>query len=81
MHSTRDGLSTYWSRIKDFLFSPIEEDVGFLTNKQQKLIPALEVIRIEDFSGGRPPSDRAPIARAFIAKAIDGHTTTRQLLD
>ncbi len=44
------------------------------------------MIRIEDFVAphigvGRPPVDRLPIARAFIAKAIYGHTTTRQLLD
>ena len=86
MHSTRERLSSYWGRIKDFLLSPIEEEVGSLTNKQQQLITALEVIRIEDFiephqGVGRPPEDRIPIARAFIAKAIYGHTTTRQLLD
>lgn len=49
MHSTRERLSSYWSRIKDFLLSPIEEEVGSLTNKQQQLITALEMIRIEDF--------------------------------
>jgi hypothetical protein len=86
MHSTRERLSSYWVRIKDFLLSPIEEEVGSLTNKQQQLITALEVIRIEDFVAphvgvGRPPEDRLPMARAFIAKAIYGHTTTRQLLD
>src|SRR5262249_53557491 len=86
MHSTRGRLSSYWGRIKDFLLSPVEEEIGTLTNKQQRLITALEVIRIEDFvvphiGVGRPPEDRLPIARAFIAKAIYGHTTTRQLLD
>ena len=86
MHSTRERLSTYWVRIKDFLFDPIEEEVGPLTNKQQQLITALEVIRIEDFierrvGVGRPPEDRLPMARAFIAKAVYGHTTTRQLLE
>lgn len=44
------------------------------------------MIHIEGFLSqhvgvGRPTDDRAPIARAFIAKAIYGHTTTRQLLD
>ena len=42
MHSTKERLSSYWGRIKDFLFSPIEEEVGSLTNKQQQLITALE---------------------------------------
>lgn len=69
-----------------FFAFPIEEEVGSLTNKQRQLITALEVIRIEDFIAphigvGRPPLDRLPIARAFIAKTIYGHTTTRQLLD
>ena len=86
MHSTRERLSSYWGRIKDFLLSPIEEEIGSLTNKQRQLITALEVIRIEDFvsphiGADRPASDRLLIARAFIAKAIYGHTTTRQLLD
>jgi hypothetical protein len=43
MHSTRERLSSYWGRIKDFLLSPIEEEVGSLTSKQQQLITALEV--------------------------------------
>ena len=65
---------------------PLEETVGPLTNKQQLLITALDVMRIENFISsrigvGRPAEDRVPIARAFIAKAIYGHTTTRQLLD
>lgn len=86
MHSTRERLSSYWGRIKDFLLCPIEEEFGSLTNKQQQVITALEVIRIEDFvepygGVGRPPADRLPIARAFIAKAVYGHSTTRQLLD
>lgn len=86
MHSTRERLSSYWVRIKDFLLSPVEEEIGTLTNKQQQVITALEVIRIEDFvephiGVGRPPADRLPIARAFIAKVVYGHTTTRQLLD
>lgn len=86
MHSTKERLSSYWSQIKDFLLSPIEEEFGLLTNKQQQLITTLEVIRIEDFvlphvGVGRPPKDRRPMARAFVAKAVYGHTTTRQLLD
>jgi hypothetical protein len=49
MHSTRERLPSYWGQIKDFLFSPIEEEIASLTNKQQQLITVLEVIRIEDF--------------------------------
>ena len=65
---------------------PFEEASDPLTKKQQRLITALEVIRIEDFISphvgvGRPTEDRIPVARAFIAKAVYGHATTRQLLD
>ena len=86
MHSTRERLSTYWQRIKKNLLSPIEKAIGPLTNRQQQLVSALEVIRIEDYISphigvGRPSDDRVPIGRAFIAKAIYGHQTTRQLLD
>ena len=68
------------------MFLPIEKTVGPLTNKQQQLITALELIRIEDFvlhqiGVGRPRENRLAMARAFIAKAVYGHTTTRQLLD
>lgn len=86
MHSTRERISIYSERIKKNLLSWIEETIGPLTNKQQQLLTALEVIRIEEFilphvGVGRPQEDREPMARAFIAKAIYGDATTRQLLD
>lgn len=86
MHSTRTMLSTYSQLSKNNLHRPLKEAMGSLTHKQQQLITALEVIRIESFISsrfgvGRPADDRVPMARAFIAKAIYGHTTTRQLLD
>jgi transposase len=86
MHSTRERLSIYSQRIKRNLLSSLDEAIGPLTNKQQQLVTALEVIRIENYilphiSVGRPPEDREPMARAFVAKSIYGHATTRQLLD
>ena len=82
MHSTRERLSSYWQRINKYLHLPFEEASDPLSLKQQRLITALEVIRIEDFISphvgvGRPPEDRIPVARAFIAKAVYGHATTR----
>ena len=47
----------------------------------------MEVIRIEQWippqlgAPGRPPSDRAALARAFVAKAVYDMPTTRVLLD
>ena len=46
MHSTRERLSTYWQRINNYLHIPFEEAIGFLTNKQQQLITALELYNI-----------------------------------
>jgi hypothetical protein len=69
------------------LFGSLEQDLGPLTEKQQKLVGVLETIRVESFipstwrCEGRPPKDRAAIARAFVAKSMYEMPTTRALLD
>ena len=61
--------------------------MGPLTEKQQQLVQTLEVIRIEQMIPrrfrvpGRPPKDRAAMARALVAKAVYDMPTTRVLLD
>ena len=61
--------------------------LGPLTEKQQQLVQTLEVIRIEQMIPprfrvpGRPPKDRAAMARAFVAKAVYDLPTTRGLRD
>ena len=61
--------------------------MGPLTAKQQQLVQTLEVIRVEHQiprhfrAPGRPPKDRAALARAFVAKAVYDMPTTRLLLD
>ena len=61
--------------------------LGPLTGKQQQLVQTLEVIRIEHLiprycrMPGRPPKDRAAMARALVAKAVYDLPTTRMLLD
>jgi hypothetical protein len=60
-----------------------------LTEKQRDLIMILEVIGIEKHvpspvnasSTGRPPEDRRPLARAFVAKVVYNLPTTRVLID
>ena len=60
--------------------------MGPLTRKQQQLVQT-EIIRIEQWiprhfrMTGRPPKDRAAMARAFVAKAVYDMPTTRVLLD
>src|SRR5512136_1030964 len=80
-------LSQYWLRIQRSLFPWLEEELGELTEKEQKLVTTLELIRIERFTTfsrslrGRPPKERAAVARAFVTKAVYNMPTTRALLD
>lgn len=64
------ALSSIWERIQSNLFPFFEEEIGPMTEKQQKLVSILEIIRIEDslaytYKTRRPPADRKAIARAF----------------
>lgn len=79
-------LSSIWSRIQSSLFPYLEEELGELSEKHRSLIGILEFIRIEEgicsaYDTGRPPADRAAIARAFVAKAVYNLASTRALLD
>jgi len=82
-----ERLSQYWQKIQRNLFPWLEEELGELTEKEQKLVTILDMIRIERFTVnseslyGRPPKERAAIARAFVAKAVYNIPTTRALLD
>ena len=86
MNSLR-AFAPYWQSIQRALFPHLEHVLGALTGKQQQLVQTLEVIRIEHLipprfrMPGRPPKDRAAMARAFVAKAVYDMPTTRVLLD
>ena len=81
------ALSQYWFRIQSSLFPWLEEELGEMTEKEQKLVTTLELIRVERFTvcsrslRGRPPKERTAVARAFVAKAVYNMPTTRVLLD
>jgi hypothetical protein len=81
------ALSQYWLKIQSSLFPWLEEQLGELTEKEQRLVTTLDLIRIERFTAfnrslhGRPPKERSAIARAFVAKAAYNMPTTRALLD
>ena len=85
--SLRDSLSMYWLTIQGNLFPWLEEELGPLTERQQQLVTMLEMVRLEAFlrhwSGmvGRPLSDRAALARSFVAKAVYQIKTTTMLID
>ena len=86
MNSLR-AFAPYWHSIQRALFPHLERVLGPLTEKQRQLVQTLEVIRIEQMIPprsplpGRPPKDRAALARAFVAKATYDMPTTRVLLD
>jgi len=87
MSHLHERLSQSWLRIQGSLFPWLQEELGSLSEKQQQLVTILEIVRIEEYlssyySGpGRPPKDRASIARAFVAKMVYDMTTTRVLLE
>jgi Transposase DDE domain/Transposase domain (DUF772) len=82
-----ENLSHYWLKIQKNLFPWLEEELGELTEKEQKLVTTLEMIRIEKYTAcsrslyGRPPKERAAIARSFVAKAVYNMPATTALLD
>jgi hypothetical protein len=69
------ALSHYWFSIQSDLFPWLEEQLGELTENEQRLVTTLDLIRIEKFTTfsrnlrGRPKKKRDAIARAFVAKA------------
>ena len=81
------ALSHYWFSIQSDLFPWLEEQLGELTENEQRLVTTLDLIRIEKFMTfsrnlrGRPKKKRDAIARAFVAKAEYNMPTTRALLD
>ena len=80
-------LSRTWSHIQGNLFPWLTEELGPLTETDKQVVVALEVADVEAFvqvwSGlpGRPPCDRAALARAFVAKAVIGLPTTSMLIE
>lgn len=83
-----EQLSQIWTRIQGTLFSFLRENLGPLSEMQQKLVMVLELIRIEKFVHlpigrcvGRAPKDRQALARAFVAKAVFNMPTTKDLIE
>lgn len=82
-----ETLSGYWRTIQGELFPWLEDTVGPLTDQHKRLVMVLEVARLEAFvphwTGlpGRPPAERAALARAFVAKAVLALPTTAMLIE
>src|ERR1700712_4213621 len=85
--SLKETLSTYWvHREAPLLPGRDEPRDGPLTPRHKQLVAVLGLIRIEALLpswpvlAGRPPAERAALARAFVAKAVFNFPTTRLLI-
>ncbi len=85
--SLRETLSTYWLRIQEELLPWLDDTLDSkLSGYHRQLVSVLGLARIEAFlpgwqgMPGRPPSERAALARAFVAKAVFNIPTTRLLI-
>jgi hypothetical protein len=86
--SLKETLSAYWLHLQEELF-PWANDTtcGPLSGHHKQLVTVLGMARIEAFLPGwqglpgRPISERAALARAFVAKAVFNFSTTRLLIE
>jgi hypothetical protein len=86
--SLKETLSAYWLHIQEELLPWLDDTTcGPLSGHHQQLVTVLGMVRIEAFVlgwhelPGRPPSERAALGRAFIAKAVFNIPTTSLLIE
>ena len=83
----KQTLSRHWFRFQRELFPWLEEALGPLGERYERLVRVLELVRVEEWLPysrgwrGRPLKDRAALARAFLAKAVLDVPTTRALVE
>lgn len=76
-----------WNVIQHELIPELRHEVSMMTPKLEQVIHTLDWVRIEDFVTsswcgiGRPPSERAWLANAFVAKAVLSLSTTKALIE
>jgi len=77
-----------WTVVQHELLPELKQQFGGFSPKLEKLIHILEWVRIEEFipdssrrSVGRPRSERAWLANAFVAKAVLNMNTTSDLIE
>jgi hypothetical protein len=80
-------LSRTWAHIQGDLFPWLTEELGPLTAAHKQVVATLELAGVEAFVQmwpglpGRPPCDRAALARVFVAKAVIGLPMTAMLIE
>src|SRR5512134_553192 len=86
MNSLLQFLGTFGRVLQNRLFPALQEELGPLSDLQQRLVRILALLQLDGFvvvrhGRGRPLQDRGAIARAFVAKAVFNFPHTRALLD
>ena len=83
----KQTLSRHWFRFQRELFPWLEQALGPLGERYERLVRVVELVRVEEWLPysrgwrGRPLKDRAALARAFLAKAVLDVPTTRGLVE
>ena len=83
----KQTLSRHWFSFQRELFPWLEEALGPLGERYERLVRVVELVRVEEWLPysrgwrGRPLEDRAALARAFLAKAVLDVPTTRALVE
>ena len=85
--SLGETLSNYWQKFQAELFPFLDKAFGPLTPAHRELVVVLDMLRPESLvrhwhgAPGRPASERAALARAFVAKAGFNLPTTAMLIE
>jgi len=81
-------LSGVFNSIQKWLFPALEDEIGELTEKQKEFIRAVEALELGKYLGafqwkgaGRKRSNRLSLLKAFVAKSVFGHQTTKALIE
>ena len=83
----RQQITQFAHVLQSSLLPCVEEQLGELSASARRLAAVLEMIPLSRFVPsargwmGRPSKDRLAIASAFVAKAVYGFVSTRQLLE
>ena len=88
MQSTpRERLLQFSHVLQTVLFERVEVELGLLSEKARLLVAVVSMLPLSRYVApargwvGRPSKDRQALATAFLAKAIYGLETTRQMLE
>ncbi|MBT8344476.1 MAG: transposase, partial [Sulfurovum sp.] len=88
MRKTIPLLSKIWLKVinlEQSLFPKLEESIGSLSPKEEKLIKIIDFAGIERFVSNVPITnshkDRDEMAHAFVAKKVYNFHTKRELID